>query len=47
MKTPQRKPNVAMSNAELEEKIMQKYTKDNPQPRDLKEMVEQELNKLK
>lgn len=45
-KTPQRKPNKVMSNKELEEKIMSKYTKNNPEPRTLKERVTIELNKL-
>lgn len=47
MTTSKYKPNKALSNTELEQKIMSKYTKENPQPQTLKERVEQELNKLK
>lgn len=36
-----------LTNVQLEQKIMSKYTKENPQPQTLKERVEQELNKLK
>lgn len=45
-KVPQRKPNVSMSNKEMEQKIMSKYTRDNPQPLTLKDRVQDELNKL-
>lgn len=46
MKTSKFKPNKVLSNQELEQKIMGKYNKDNPQPQDLKEKVEAALNKL-
>jgi hypothetical protein len=45
-KLPQRKNHKSMTNSQLEQKIMSKYTKDNPQPRTLEERVKQELNKL-
>lgn len=47
MKVPRRKNHKSMTDAELENKIYSTYTKDNPQPKDLKERVKQELNKLK
>lgn len=46
MKVPQRKPNKVMSDKEFEEKIISKYTKNNPQPRTLEERVKSELNRL-
>lgn len=47
MKVSKYKPNKVLSNAELEQKIISKYTKENPQPQTLKERVEEELNKTK
>ncbi len=43
---PQRKPNKVLSNQEFEQKILEKYNKVNPQPKDIKERVQVELNKL-
>lgn len=43
---PQRKPNVALSNKEMEQKIMGQYNKTNPQPHSMKEKVDVALNKL-
>jgi len=42
----QRKNHKSMTDEELEEKIMSRYNKENPQPRNLKERVEGELKKL-
>ena len=47
MPTSKYKPNKVLSNAELEQKIMSKYTKENPQQQTLKERVVEELNKIK
>ena len=46
MKIPQRRTNKSLEDKDLEAKIMSKYTKDNPQPQNLKERVELELKKL-
>lgn len=46
MKTSKFKPNKVLTDAELEQKIMSKYTKDNPEPKTLQERVKVELNKL-
>lgn len=46
MKTPQRKPNKVLTDEELEQKILNKYNKENPQPTTLKERVNNELDKL-
>lgn len=47
MPTSKYKPNKVLSDAELEQKIISKYTKENPQPQTLKERVQEELNKIK
>jgi len=46
MKQIKYKPNKILTNEELEVKIMGKYNKANPQPQNLKERVEERLNKL-
>ncbi len=46
MKTPQRKNHKSMTDSQLEEKIMAKYTKLHPEPKTLKEKVEVAINKL-
>lgn len=46
MSTSKHKPDKFLTDKEFEVKIMSKYNKDNPQPKDLKERVEVELNKL-
>lgn len=46
MKTPQRKNHKWLSLEELENKIITKYTKQNPEPRTLEDRVQKELKKL-
>jgi hypothetical protein len=46
VKFPQRKPNSAMADKELETKIYKAYNKSNPQPETLKDKVKIAINKL-